>query len=213
MKVGSGETVAGFPPRDLPRFAVYLLALLCLPACTTALEGTLEITTTAEEVLEKQEKVELNPMGDRLILPDAVETAHLQVGTEAPKPVPAGAKVELILVETEQAPGVESRLRVDGKEWAAVPGRIRVRLDWRKVMVRRLPPKIDSIPLSLEAGEALAVDRRVMYVPLPGSRLRDVKTVVRIGGTDRDRLRWVAGGPIVDGRVVGRVLALKEEDR
>jgi len=197
-------------PFEIP-FRVSVLLLLVLPlllvACSTTLTGTLEITTTAREVVTHRETVRLNPLGDALEVPGKAETASLRIGDGDEIPIPAGAKVEIVVTGIPEAPGVSTSVRVDGKAVGGAKGRLPVRLSWKTVTERRLPPKVETVPLEMEPGTSLAVDRRVMYTPMPDSELLDVETAVRIAGDDGDRFRWVPENPPRDGRVVGRVEA------
>jgi hypothetical protein len=190
--------------------ALGLLPLLSL-ACSTAFEGTLLITTTGSETVTRRDRAELNPLGDRLTLPEKVEAAFLRIAEGEEASLPTGACVEVLLEETAELPGVRTRILVNGEEKHRSTGRLRVTVRWRIVEERRLPPKEEAVPIALEADEVLPIDRTVMYVPMPESRVWGVETHVRILGPDKERLKWEPEGTPVNGRVRGRVKVLPKK--
>jgi len=181
-------------------------ALLILSACSSTLEGVLEIRTTALETVTRFHETDLNPMGDGLDLPIDARNGRLRIDAEAPVSLPAGAKVRLRVEETGSAPGVRSSVLIDGEEHGARAGRVRVRVEWTTIEERRLPPKVELVPIELEPGETFEVDRTVMYTPMEGSVLENVETRVCISGPDQEKLAWVPKAPPERGRVRGRVV-------
>lgn len=187
-------------------FAAFSL-LVTAASCSPLLEGSLEIVTTANEVLTEGHGAVLNPLGDALDVPRDAVRGVFRVDGGAPKALEAGSRVEVMVDETDRAPGVVSRLLVDGEERLRREGRMRVRVEWVTVVRRRLPPKTRTLEFLMKRGETTQVDTTVMYTPLPGSVLEDVATTVRITGPDGDRLRWRSDGEPVEGRVQGAVVA------
>ncbi|MHC4778300.1 MAG: hypothetical protein ACYTFG_06985, partial [Planctomycetota bacterium] len=179
--------------------------------CTSTFEGTLLIVTTGRETITRPERTNLNPMGDRLSVPAGVKEAFLRIGDGEESGLEPGAAVEVVVEEIEQAPGVRTRVLVEGKERARSNGRVKVTMRWVLKRTRDLPPKEEAVPISLKRGETLPVNRSVMYVPVPGSRVWGTETKVEIVGPDRKRLKWIPEGDPVDGRVRGKVEVIRED--
>lgn len=187
------------------------LAAVALCSCSTTFEATLEVSTSAIETLTSDGGTTLHPGGDTITVPAGVTRASVSVDAADPVEVNPGSTVELVVIENEPPGRVTSRVVVDGREIHRAAARLEVKVGWAVIETRLLPPKVERIEIELDRGEAKDVDVRVMYTPMPGSKLEQVKTEAKLVGPDAEAMKWVPSSEPSDGRVTGRVEAPRKD--